>query len=265
MDAMREGGNTVTSEPEAAANEVRRLIRQNDRAVLATQLQNGGGGGAEEDGPWPYGSLVLTACDHDGAPLLLLSDLAEHTKNIQCDSRVSLLFENTQGLADPLTGPRATVLGRAAVTDSDHHRLRYLNRHPSAAQYAGFADFKLYRVEVERAHLVAGFGRISWAGGGAITPAGLRVEALMDAEADIVGHMNADHADALQIIVSQLLRLNGEGWLMTGIDPEGFDLRLGGRTARLDFDHPIEDAPSARTALVSLTKKARNTGLSGGQ
>jgi putative heme iron utilization protein len=127
------------------------VIRAADRASLATS----------QDG-WPFASLVLAALDADGTPLLLISDLAEHAKNIARESRVSLLFDGTAGLADPLTGPRVTVLGEAGRSDDPARLQRFLARHPSAELYAGFADFHLYRVAVARAHLVAGFGRIHW-------------------------------------------------------------------------------------------------------
>ncbi len=133
----------------------RDLVRSLDRAALATALPVQGGA-------WPYASLVLVAVDHDLSPVLLLSDLAEHTKAITADSRVSLLFDGTQGLEQPLTGPRITLVGRAERTADQRLGRRFLARHPDAGMYAGFKDFNFYRVVVERAHLVAGFGKIRW-------------------------------------------------------------------------------------------------------
>ena len=91
-----------------------------DRAALATALPRRG------RGAWPYASLVLVAVDHDLSPILLLSDLAEHSKAIAADPRVSLLFDGTGGLAQPLTGPRVTLLGRAAETDDERLKRRFL-------------------------------------------------------------------------------------------------------------------------------------------
>jgi hypothetical protein len=92
----------------------RRLLRAADRAALATSLA---GGEEAAAGGWPYASLVLLACGHDAAPLLLISDLAEHSKNIADDPRVGLLIDGTAGRVDPLTGPRVTILGTAEKTD----------------------------------------------------------------------------------------------------------------------------------------------------
>ena len=110
----------------------------------------------------PYVSLVLIAFAADGSPLLLLSRLAQHTKNLLADPRVSLLFDGTSGLDDSLTGPRLTVLGSAAVCADPEALGRYVERHPSAQTYAGLSDFNLYKVSIARGHYVAGFGQIRW-------------------------------------------------------------------------------------------------------
>src|SRR5690242_4025975 len=118
-------GDEQTASPAATA---RRLLRSLDRATLATS----------QDG-WPYASLVLAAVDHDATPLLLLSDLAEHSKNLKRDPRASLLFDGTAGRDDPLTGPRVTVLGEARAIADPRLLARFTARHPSAEGYAGFA------------------------------------------------------------------------------------------------------------------------------
>ena len=232
------------------AHTVRDLLRRLDRASLASALPD------REGAPWPYASLVLVAVDHDLAPILLLSNLAEHAKAIAADGRVSLLFDGTAGLDQPLTGPRVTLLGRAAKTGDERLKRRFLVHHPDAEMYAGFGDFNFYRVAPERAHLVAGFGRIRWLAAADLLP-GPPAMALAESESDIVAHMNADHADAIQLYAGRLLGLPAGEWRMTGIDAEGLDLRHAGRVARLAFDAPIGDAAQARKVLVALVTKAR--------
>lgn len=228
------------------ADEARALIRARPIAALSTALQADG---------WPYGSLVLVATAPDGAPLLLISTLAEHTRNLAADDRVSLLFEATAALENPLTGARVSVLGRARASSDPLERQRFLRRHPEAELYAGFKDFGLFRIVPERAHLVAGFGRIHWIdGAGLLTIASA---ALVEAEAGIVTHMNDDHLDAIQLYAAKLLGLAGGGWRMTGCDPEGCDLRCGAEVARLKFGYVVEDAAAARMELVRLVKLAR--------
>ena len=227
----------------------RRLIRSRDRAVLSTLL-------AEDDSP--YGSLVMTACNHSAQPILLISDLAEHTKNLNKDNRASLLFDGTMGLNNPLTGDRVTVLGTLSRTEDPAVLARYTSRHPESEMFAGFDDFNFYQMKVERAHLVAGFGMIHWIDAEKVEFDLSGHEGLAEAEADVISHMNDDHADAVQLYAGKLLGLPGDGWNITGLDPEGCDLRLGGETARLDFEKPVENAEAARAALVKMVKAARS-------
>lgn len=229
------------------ARRARGLMRAGATAALAT---------TQVDGGWPYASLVLLACDHDAAPLLLLSSLAQHTRNLAGDDRVSLLLDGTRGHDDPLAGPRLTVLGRAAISEEPRHRARFLARHPAAAGYADFTDFAFYRVTLERAHFVEGFGRIDWIEGGELAhDAGAAVFA--EREAGIVEHMNADHGEAIDLYAQALLGISGSGWRMVGCDAEGCDLRREGRLARLAFPAPVADAEGARAALVELARRAR--------
>ncbi len=233
-------------DPLSPSDEARALIRGRPLAALATAMA---------DGHWPYASLVLAACTQDGMPLLLLSALAEHTKNMGVDDRVSLLFEAGAGLANPLTGARVTVLGTVQATDDPLDRARFLRRHPEAAAYADFKDFRFYRVLPARAHLVAGFGRIHWVEGAELLT--MPAPALAAAEAGIVEHMNADHGDALQLYAVKLLGLTGGGWVMTGCDSAGCDLRRGAEVARVPFASAVTDAAAARSELVRLVKAAR--------
>ncbi len=246
---MVDGGKAGAERP---GERVRALVRAADRASLATRLAGTGE---------PYASLTLLALDHAARPLLLLSDLAEHSRNLKADARASLLIDGTAGHDDPLTGARASLQGAIEPVDENERDpllARFVARHPSAALYAGFGDFALYRMEPARAHLVAGFGKIDWvdaADGLTFDTTGAR--ALAEAEADIVQHMNDDHSDAVGLYANRLLARAGAGWRITGIDPEGADLRRGGETARLPFDRPVRDAEGARAELVKLVKRAR--------
>lgn len=239
------------SEKAPDGSDVRALMRAADRASLATTLADGS----------PYASLVLLALDLDATPLLLLSDLAEHSRNLARDSRLSLLIDATSGLDDPLTGSRASLIGRAQWVKDERLLARFTRRHPSSELYAGFGDFRLYRVSVERAHLVAGFGRIRWIDRLEIFLSG-DAGALAAAEPSILAHMNSDHADA----VNRMARRVGnarEDWRMTGIDPDGADFRSGGETARRKFRAQIWDAGAARSELVHLAREGGATPAGG--
>ena len=131
----------------------RSLLRRRREGALATLMA----GSAD-----PYCSLVNVASHPDGSPILLISRLAVHTKNILADARVSLMLdERAEG--DPLEGSRIMLSGRAeeiASPDSELVRRRYLNAHPSAEAFVDFKDFSFFLIRPSGTHLVAGFGRI---------------------------------------------------------------------------------------------------------
>ncbi len=223
----------------------RRLMRRCERAALATSLLGA-----------PYVSLVLHAADLDASPILLLSDLAQHARNIALDPRVSLLLDGTDDVVDRLDGPRLTVIGRAETVADAGLLARFTARHPSSALYAGFADFRVYRVVVERGHLIAGFGRIEW-----IDRADLLftadADALAEAEPDIVTNLNESCGATLDLCAGKLLGRAETGWRVTNLDPEGLDLRSVNATARLEFPVAALTAEAVRVALVGLAEKAR--------
>jgi putative heme iron utilization protein len=236
----------TTAEPAPAAV-ARGLMRRAMTATLATALV---------DPPWPYASLVEVAVRGDGTPLLLISRLAQHTQNLLRDPRVSLLFDGTGPGPDRLAGPRVTVLGRAEASADPAERRRYLARHPGAARYADFGDFAFYRVAVERAHLVGGFGRIHWIDGSDLLLPAAAAAFLAD-DSDVVAHMNRDHADAIALYAERLLGLSAGSWRLSGCDPEGCDLTNDGVGARLDFPTPTADRDELRAALAGLARAAR--------
>ena len=185
-------------------------MRSCEQASLATTLRGA-----------PYASLVLVATDLDASPLLLLSDLAQHSRNIAFEPRVSLLLDGTKGHADRLDGPRLTLLGQAQAVPDPRLLARFTSRHPPSALYAGFADFRIYRVTVERGHLVAGFGRIDWIGGADLVWP-YETNALAAAEAEIVARLNANkgRSSEADLYARRLLGREAAGWQVTGVDPE---------------------------------------------
>jgi putative heme iron utilization protein len=148
----------VTLNHDDPAKDARALIDGAARAYLGSLAERTGNSGGSDT--FPFVSLVLPGRDATGRPLLLLSDLSDHAKNLKRDPHASLLYDGTAGLAEPLTGARVTLIGRVVAADSPENRARYLAAQPSAQGYAGFGDFHLYRFEIQEALLVAGFGRI---------------------------------------------------------------------------------------------------------
>jgi putative heme iron utilization protein len=207
----------------------------------------------------PYCSLVNVASHADGAPILLISKLAVHTKNILADNRVSLMLDE-RAAGDPLEGARIMVSGRAVEPGADDLgavRRRYLSTHSSAQAFVDFKDFFFTVIRPTGAHLVAGFGRIiDLKPEQFLTPIA-DAGALIEAEQGAIEHMNTDHRDALNLYATRLLGAADADWLCTGCDPCGIDLQAERMTLRLDFPERVTSPGELRKMLVSLADEAR--------
>lgn len=159
----------MTLNQDDPAKTARSLTDTATRAYLGSLAERAGAGGGSET--FPFVSLVLPGRDGTGLPLLLLSDLSDHAKNLKRDPHASLLYDGTAGLEEPLTGARVTLIGCVVPADTPENRKLYLACQPSAQGYAGFGDFHLYRFEILEALLVAGFGRIHRLAGEALLSA----------------------------------------------------------------------------------------------
>jgi len=207
---------------------LRQVARACRKASLATILADSGGA--------PYASLVTVAFGHDLSPILLLSRLSDHTRNLMADPRASLLLDGTEGHANPQTGPRVTLTGLAEQSDDPNLKARFLARHPAAALYAGFADFAIWRVRLERAHFVGGFGRAVW----------------FDAPFGLVDTDLAAHEDALLAELNVAHGASLDGWRLTAVDADGVDLARGEEFQRRAFPQPVDDKAALRAAVAGL-------------
>lgn len=230
-------------EPKQAA---RKLLREARSGALATLMPGTGD---------PYCSLVNVATDAAGAPLLLLSTLALHTKNLLVDGRVSLMLDERKE-GDPLEGARVMLMGSCART-ADASAPAYLRRHPEAAQFAQFKDFAFYRVGISRVHLVAGFGRIVDLAPHDVLSDVSDAQALIEAEADAIAHMNADHAEACRLYATRLLGAPDGDWRCAAIDPDGLELQHGRAALYLPFPQRVTAPGPLRAVLKQLADKAR--------
>jgi len=234
------------------AKAVRSLLRRSRQGALATLMTGSGD---------PYCSLVNVASHPDGSPILLISRLAIHTKNLLADARVSLMLdERAEG--DPLEGSRIMLSGHAEEVASEREvvRRRYLNAHPSAEAFVDFKDFSFFRIRPTGTHLVAGFGRIV-----DLKPAQFLTEladagALLEAEQGAVEHMNTDHRQALGLYATRLLGAAPDDWRCSGVDPDGIDLQAGNEALRLDFPERVTGPGELRKILVRLAEQARAQG-----
>lgn len=225
------------------------LLRRSRQGALATLMPGSGD---------PYCSLVNLASHPDGSPILLISRLAVHTRNILADSRVSLMLDE-RAAGDPLEGARIMLSGRAEQAENERDLLqrRYLNAHPAAEAFVSFKDFAFFRIRPAGTHLVAGFGRIVDLKPEQFLTDLAGAEDLLAAEEGAVEHMNADHRAAMGLYATRLLGAPAGDWRCTGCDPEGIDMQDGQTTLRLDFPERVADGTALRKMLVRLVGDAR--------
>ena len=232
--------------------EAKSLLRATRAGTLATLDRNSG---------HPFASLVNVATDADGAPLILVSGLATHTANLECDGRASLLLAEI-GKGDALAHPRLTVLGTFVpvardAADDPRIRRRFLARHPKSELYAGFGDFAFWRMDVVSAHLNGGFARAADLTAADVLTDVSDAQALLEAEADAIAHMNADHAEACRLYATKLLGAPDGDWRCVGIDPEGLELQHGRNALRLFFPQRVTAPGPLRAVLKQLAEQAR--------
>jgi putative heme iron utilization protein len=224
----------------------RRHLRRHRYGTLSTLSKKLGG--------YPFGSVVGCATDHAACPVILISRLAEHTQNIEADPRVSLIVRDAG--ADAQAGARLTLIGNARCVGNDLAavRARYIAGVPGAERLVALGDFTFYRIEPVTLRYIAGFGEIRWISAGDYAPP---ANTMAECEADIVAHMNTDHAAALREYCRNLGRPNPACVAMTAIDCDGFDVLADGELLRFDFREPAVSADGARAGLKAMLAEAR--------
>lgn len=221
----------------------RRLLNHQSVGVLSTHSIDVEG--------YPFGSIAPYSLDYDGEPAILISGIAQHTRNIKQNKKVSLTVFDPHA-DDQQASSRLTWIGDAEPIDPSETdiRNRYLRYFPSAESYFETHDFSFYRIRLRRARFIGGFGQIFW-----IEPDAMLVKnPFHETERGIVEHMNGDHSKALFHYCKILGLPDAEAVTMTGIDSEGFDMLADKRKLRIDFDSSIQTSEEARANLVKLAR-----------
>lgn len=237
------------------AERARTLLAQARTGVLSTSSR-------ERDGH-PYGSLVTFGIADGGAPVLLISRLAEHTRNLEADPRCSLLAAESSGAGDPLALGRVTVVGTCEPVDEGEReaaREVFLARNPDAAYYVDFRDFGLWRLRPEAIRYIGGYGRMSWVEDGPWTSA--TADPIAAHAPHILEHMNQDHANALVLYCRAFSRADDTTEArMVSVDRYGFEMSArtaaGPRPIRVAFDAPAASPDAVRAQMVALVHQAR--------
>jgi len=225
--------------------DARRYLRAHRSGVLATLSAKLGG--------YPFGSIVPFVLDRECRPVILVSALAEHTRNLVADPRASLIVHDYAD--DVQAGSRLTLAGDAApIADDAEAHARYLRQFPAGADLLALGDFSFWAIAATRLLFIRGFGRIDWIDAAEFAaPA----NSLAEAEEAIVAHMNADHTVALADYCRHYHGVTPVAIEMTGIDCDGFDVRADGRVLRLEFPDAVTNAGKAREALAAMARAAR--------
>ena len=254
-------------------NATRQLIRSSTRGYLSTHFEPSTfkTKKIESEVSFPYSTFTLTAFDYDLSPILLLSNLSEHTSNIKNNPMVSLMlceenkmykfFPKFKGggsdYEDPMSRPRITLIGKLKISKNKNHKKRFLSRHPASNLYSEFSDMNIFKLDILGAHLVGGFASVKWFKNKDLLCE--KFDNFEESEYEIVSHMNSCHNESLDLYVNKLIkpfpRLKDK-WKLIGIDPDGFDLRRQGNLTRFAFENQINDAKKLRGIFVSLHKTA---------
>lgn len=228
------------------AKQARRLLLSEYQAILSTISVDVAG--------YPFGSVVPYCLNKQGKPVILISTIAQHTKNIWSDSRVSLTVTE-RGVDDGQTAGRITYIGDAIKLDSNDtdSMERYYQYFPQSRGYHKTHNFDFYQIENVKIRFIGGFGEIYW----------LEKESFLlnnpfsfEEEKSMTEHMNADHQEAMQHYChSNNINFTDDNLpVMVGIDSEGFNLRIGARVHRINFEEPVTTTMEVRKAMVAMAK-----------
>jgi putative heme iron utilization protein len=237
------------------AEEARTLVAATNLAALATLTADGD----------PWASLITYGALDDGAPVLCVSRLAEHGRNLAADPRASLIITQVDRPPDPLAAARVTLVGRVErppdVASVAAARDAHLTAVPAATTYIDFSDFSLWILRIDRVRWVGGYGRMDSASGPEYAAA--QPDPVAAGASAAIAHLNADHSDAL-LAIAQTLGGYPDATVATcsGLDRRGIDLALdtprGRAPARVSFSTTLTDGAQLRAATVELAQRARS-------
>jgi len=252
------GSGTATNQPAVAeptfAERARTLLQLGRIGTLSTISRKQQG--------FPFGSVMPYSLDENGRPVFLISTMAMHTQNLHADPRSSLLVTQADASGDPLGASRVTLVGNVVpIPEPEVAAVRklYLERYANSKNWVDFEDFSFYRMNVMDVYYVGGFGVMGW-----VTASNYlhgQPDPLADAAADIIQHMNADHGEALTLLVRTFAGIDSQQTTMTSVDRLGFHVRLktadGPRGARIAFSKEVSSPAEARTVLTDMVAQAR--------
>ncbi|MBL4775874.1 MAG: DUF2470 domain-containing protein [Mariprofundus sp.] len=247
-------GSTMSDIPRPTHGEgVKTLLHSQNIGTLSTHSSH-------HDG-YPFGSMMPYALDADDNPLFLISTMAVHTQNILKNPKASLYVAAPNAEGEPLGAARLTLMGDVSRTENDDVRSIYLKAHANARHWVDFDDFSFYRLAIKQAYYVGGFGVMGWIDHEAYLASS--PDPLRKIAADVIEHMNNDHADALILLAKHQGGIDADEVRMIGVDRLGFDVKvhIGEqlRSARISFPNSVDDAADVRSVFVAMVQQARKS------
>lgn len=225
--------------PETLCKQARRLLRAERVGLLSTLSHKLGG--------YPFGSAVSCLTDHEARPLFLISQLAEHTRNIEQDARASLLVHEQS--VDIQASERLTLVGNAVrVETTEQLKARYLRYFPGAEPYFAL-DFCFYRIEPVTLRYIGGFGVARWISPAEILPL---PNSMAQQEEALLAHLNRNQSGDLQFFCRSYYGTSASDASLVGIDCDGFDILDDGQLLRFDFPDTVLNAEQAEAALLKM-------------
>ena len=237
---------------------VRALLQKERNAVLCTISKKVEG--------WPFGSISPYTATNTGEPIILISEIAEHTRNLRADARVSLIVQDSNAIKDPQAGARATLIGYAMPVPGPYLEdasRRYLELFPNSASFFDAHDFTLFQIRVSKVRFIGGFGEIYWLDRHEIISADTdsNIDPIAPHAEMICDHMNEDHPDALLMYAAAFAETRAESSRMISVDSLGFDMvaQAGGahKHLRIDFQSPVATTEEVRAVMVDMVRRAR--------
>jgi putative heme iron utilization protein len=211
---------------------------------------------------FPFGSLMPYALDDQGRPIFLISTMAMHTQNLQADPRASLLVTEPDASCDPPGSSRVTLIGnvvRMPEPELASARTVYLTGYPDSKYWVDFDDFFFYRMDVLDIYYVGGFGVMGWVAASEYSQ--VQPDPLGESRNEIIGHMNADHKDALILLAKRFAGIEAQEANMTSVDRLGFHVRLktpdGIKGSRIAFLREVRSPDETREVFVEMVRQAR--------
>ena len=236
----------------SAAEEARTIAASTNAGTLATLTADGD----------PWASLVTYGL-LDGAPVLCVSNMAEHGRNLAGDPRASIAVVAPATDSDPLANARITLVGvvqRPVGDELAAARAAHIAAVPAAKYYIDYSDFALWVLRVQRVRWVGGYGRMDSASGADYSAA--QPDPVAPHAPGVIAHLNADHGDSLCRMAQALGGFpDATAAACTGADRYGLDLKVttprGVAYTRVGFPDRLRDIEQMRSATIDLVKSAR--------